>query len=76
MACYAACVCALASFPQHRNIVEFRGWYATEQHIWIVEDLCCGGSLEEVHDMDAQLPLPAIRQFGRDLMDGLHYLHW
>ena len=60
---------------KHRNVVEFHGWYATEKHVWIVEDLCCGGSLKEVHAMDAQLPIPAIRQFGRDIMEGLFYLH-
>ncbi len=62
-------------FPQHRNVVEFIAWYATQNHIWIVEELCCGGSLAEVHATDARLPLAAIRQFGRDLMEGLRHVH-
>eukprot|EP00750_Incisomonas_marina_P023059 INCI5013.1.p1 GENE.INCI5013.1~~INCI5013.1.p1 ORF type:complete len:1054 (-),score=169.18 INCI5013.1:5146-8307(-) len=63
--------CAL----KHRNIVEFIAWYQTQNHIWVVEELCCGGSLEEVHATDAQLPLATILQFGRDLMDALFFLH-
>ena len=31
--------------------------------------------MAEVHAMDAALPPAAIRQFGRDLMDGLYFLH-
>jgi serine/threonine protein kinase len=70
-----ACVHCPFCRTQHRNVVEFIAWYATQNHIWIVEELCCGGSLAEVHAMDARLPLAAIRQFGRDLMEGLRHVH-
>ncbi|KAM6169783.1 serine/threonine-protein kinase ULK4 isoform 2-T2 [Rhynchocyon petersi] len=59
----------------HKNIVTFYEWYETSNHLWLVVELCTGGSLEMVIAQDENLPEDVVREFGIDLTAGLHHLH-
>ncbi|XP_013396898.1 serine/threonine-protein kinase ULK4 [Lingula anatina] len=59
----------------HKNIVKFYEWYETSNHLWLVVELCTGGSLESLLAQDGHLPESAVRNFGVDLVTGLHYIH-
>ncbi|XP_050996362.1 serine/threonine-protein kinase ULK4 [Acomys russatus] len=60
---------------KHKNIVTFHEWYETSNHLWVVVELCTGGSLETVIAQDKNLPEDVVRVFGVDLVTGLHHLH-
>ncbi|KAF6101594.1 unc-51 like kinase 4 [Phyllostomus discolor] len=60
---------------KHQNIVTFHEWYETSNHLWLVVELCTGGSLETVIAQDENLPEEVVRGFGVDLITGLHHLH-
>ncbi|NXR94707.1 ULK4 kinase, partial [Hypocryptadius cinnamomeus] len=59
----------------HKNIVTFYEWYETSSHLWLVVELCTGGSLESVIAQDECLPEDVVRQFGVDLVTGLYHIH-
>ncbi|XP_041533221.1 serine/threonine-protein kinase ULK4 [Microtus oregoni] len=60
---------------KHKNIVTFHEWYETSNHLWMVVELCTGGSLETLIAQDENLPEDVVREFGVDLVMGLHHLH-
>ncbi|XP_054585811.1 serine/threonine-protein kinase ULK4 isoform X3 [Eptesicus fuscus] len=60
---------------KHQNIVTLHEWYETSNHLWLVVELCTGGSLEMVIAQDENLPEDVVRGFGIDLITGLHHLH-
>uniref|UniRef100_A0A8C9PB99 Serine/threonine-protein kinase ULK4 n=1 Tax=Spermophilus dauricus TaxID=99837 RepID=A0A8C9PB99_SPEDA len=60
---------------KHKNIVTFHEWYETSNHLWMVVELCTGGSLETVIAQDENLPEDVVRDFGIDLITGLYHLH-
>ncbi|XP_066484015.1 serine/threonine-protein kinase ULK4 isoform X2 [Tiliqua scincoides] len=60
---------------KHKNIVTFHEWYETSNHLWLVVELCTGGSLEMVIAQDERLPEDVVREFGVDLVNGLHHIH-
>ncbi|XP_028606902.2 serine/threonine-protein kinase ULK4 isoform X1 [Podarcis muralis] len=60
---------------RHKNIVTFHEWYETSNHLWLVVELCTGGSLEMVITQDGCLPEVVVREFGVDLVTGLHHIH-
>ncbi|XP_042673471.1 serine/threonine-protein kinase ULK4 isoform X3 [Centrocercus urophasianus] len=60
---------------RHKNIVTFHEWYETSNHLWLVMELCTGGSLESVIAQDEHLPEEVVREFGVDLIAGLHHIH-
>lgn len=60
---------------KHKNIVTFHEWYETSNHLWMVVELCTGGSLGTVIAQDENLPEDVVREFGVDLVMGLHHLH-
>ncbi|XP_038624213.1 serine/threonine-protein kinase ULK4 [Tachyglossus aculeatus] len=60
---------------KHKNIVTFHEWYETSNHLWMVLELCTGGSLEMVIAQDEHLPEDVVRKFGIDLVTGLHHIH-
>ncbi|XP_008297423.1 serine/threonine-protein kinase ULK4 [Stegastes partitus] len=59
----------------HPNIVSFYEWYETSSHLWLVVELCTGGSLESVIVHDGSLSEDVVRRFGWDLVKGLKYIH-
>ncbi|KAM6909704.1 serine/threonine-protein kinase ULK4 [Xenentodon cancila] len=59
----------------HPNIVRFHEWYETSNHLWLVVELCTGGSLESVIAHDGRLPEDVVRRFGWDLVKGLKHIH-
>lgn len=60
---------------QNPNVVKFHEWYETSNHLWLVVELCTGGSLEVLINQDKNLPESSVRTFGIDLVTGLHYIH-
>nr|XP_025949846.1 serine/threonine-protein kinase ULK4 [Dromaius novaehollandiae] len=60
---------------RHKNIVTFHEWYETSNHLWLVVELCTGGSLESVIAQDEHLPEDVVREFGADLITGLYHIH-
>ncbi|XP_073486508.1 serine/threonine-protein kinase ULK4-like isoform X2 [Aquarana catesbeiana] len=65
----------LTHHVKHRNLVTFYEWYETSNHLWLVVELCTGGSLETVIAQDEHLPEDTIREFGVDIISGLHHIH-
>ncbi|KAM3873467.1 serine/threonine-protein kinase ULK4 [Diretmus argenteus] len=59
----------------HQNIVSFYEWYETSNHLWLVVELCTGGSLEVVIGQDGCLSEEVVRWFGWDLVKGLKHIH-
>ncbi|XP_047455886.1 serine/threonine-protein kinase ULK4 [Mugil cephalus] len=59
----------------HPNIVCFYEWYETSNHLWLVVELCTGGSLESVISHDGSLSEDVVRSFGWDLVKGLKHIH-
>ncbi|XP_041648459.1 serine/threonine-protein kinase ULK4 [Cheilinus undulatus] len=59
----------------HPNIVSFYEWYETSNHLWLVVELCTGGSLYSVIRQDGCLPEDVVMRFGWDLVKGLRYIH-
>uniref|UniRef100_A0A8C9ZK70 Unc-51 like kinase 4 n=1 Tax=Sander lucioperca TaxID=283035 RepID=A0A8C9ZK70_SANLU len=59
----------------HPNIVGFYEWYETSNHLWLVVELCTGGSLESVIGHDGCLSEDVVRRFGWDLVKGLKHIH-
>jgi serine/threonine protein kinase len=43
--------------------------------LWIIFEYCAGGDLLQVIELDKKLPEDTIKKFGRDLAQGLYYLH-
>ncbi|NXE19486.1 ULK4 kinase, partial [Ardeotis kori] len=60
---------------RHKNIVTFHEWYETSNHLWLVLELCSGGSLESVIAQDEHLPEDVVREFGVDVVTGLYHIH-
>uniref|UniRef100_A0A8C9L6P8 Unc-51 like kinase 4 n=1 Tax=Serinus canaria TaxID=9135 RepID=A0A8C9L6P8_SERCA len=59
----------------HKNIMAFYEWYETSNHLWLVVELCTGGSLESVIAQDECLPEDVVREFGVELVTGLYHIH-
>ena len=59
----------------HPNVVRFREWYETTNHIWMVVELCTGDSLEAVLSQDKRLPEETVRRFGAEIVKALFYIH-
>uniref|UniRef100_A0A6Q2XHI5 Protein kinase domain-containing protein n=1 Tax=Esox lucius TaxID=8010 RepID=A0A6Q2XHI5_ESOLU len=60
---------------KHENVVTFYEWYETSNHLWIVVELCTGGSLEAVIAQDECLSEDVVRDFGINMVKGLRYIH-
>ncbi|XP_072572821.1 serine/threonine-protein kinase ULK4 isoform X2 [Paramormyrops kingsleyae] len=60
---------------KHENIVSFYEWYETSNHLWLVVELCTGGSLEAVISQDECLSEDVVRGFAVDLVKGLKHIH-
>ncbi|MBN3325920.1 ULK4 kinase, partial [Atractosteus spatula] len=60
---------------KHENVVSFHEWYETSNHLWLVVELCTGGSLEAVISQDECLEEDVVREFGIDLVKGLKHIH-
>lgn len=60
---------------KNRHILKFFNWYETRNHLWIIFEYCAGGDLFQLIEQDKQLPEDAVKKFGRDLAQGLYYLH-
>ena len=56
-------------------VVHFHEWYETTNHLWLVLELCTGGSLQDILDQDERLPLSEIKKMASDICRGIHHLH-
>ncbi|KAH9098186.1 hypothetical protein LEN26_016623 [Aphanomyces euteiches] len=56
-------------------VLKFHNWYESSNHIWIIFEFCIGGDLLNLITLDKSLPESSIKNFGHDLVRGLHYLH-
>ncbi|KAF3840085.1 hypothetical protein F7725_018802 [Dissostichus mawsoni] len=81
---YVAIICAdkskrpvITNHPRSgsSNIVSFYEWYETSNHLWLVVELCTGGSLESIIGSDGCLSEDVVRRFGWDLVNGLKHIH-
>lgn len=59
----------------HENIIKYYSWHKTRNHFWIVLEYCPGGDILTLIDQDKCLPESIIKDFGLNIIDGLHYLH-
>lgn len=59
----------------HPNIVKFHTWYETPTHLYVLVDYCAGSTFDNILAVDKNLPETSVRTFGRDILDGLHYVH-
>ncbi|KAG9405806.1 Serine threonine kinase [Aphanomyces cochlioides] len=57
------------------HVLKFHNWYESSNHIWIIFEFCIGGDLLNLITLDKSLPESSIKNFGHDLVMGLHYLH-
>ncbi|KAF6031687.1 ULK4 [Bugula neritina] len=60
---------------KHKHIQQFYEWYETTNHLWLVLELCNGGTLECLIEQDGALPETCVKLFGQDLVEGLHAVH-
>lgn len=61
---------------KNRHILKFYNWYETRNHLWIIFEYCAGGDLLQLIEQDKKLPESTLQKFGRDLTQGLYYLHF
>uniref|UniRef100_A0A3B5R8Q8 Unc-51 like kinase 4 n=1 Tax=Xiphophorus maculatus TaxID=8083 RepID=A0A3B5R8Q8_XIPMA len=72
---FLSCKVRLSQDLDHPNIVRFYEWFETSKHLWVIVELCTGGSLESVVAHDGNLSEDIVRRFGWDLVKGLRYIH-
>ena len=59
----------------HVNILKFHNWYETRNHLWLIFEYCPGGALYTLIEQDKKLPEATVREFAKDLIVGLLFLH-
>lgn len=60
---------------QHPNIVQYLGSSSDDEHLNIFLEYVPGGSVAGMLNLYGQLPEPLIRNFVRQILSGLSYLH-
>ncbi|XP_057195448.1 serine/threonine-protein kinase ULK4 isoform X2 [Triplophysa rosa] len=65
----------LAHDIKHDNVVSFYEWYETSNHLWLVVEMCTGGSLAALIAQDECLSEDIVREFSIDLIKGLKHIH-
>lgn len=60
---------------QHPNIVQYLGSNSDDEHLNIFLEYVPGGSVAGMLNLYGQLPEPLIRNFVRQILNGLSYLH-
>ncbi|CCD14930.1 unnamed protein product [Trypanosoma congolense IL3000] len=59
----------------HPHVIKFHNWYETNNHLWVVTELCTGGDLRQVLHPENHLSEAAVRLYGGDIAEGLMYIH-
>ncbi|ESL09483.1 protein kinase [Trypanosoma rangeli SC58] len=59
----------------HRRMVKFHNWYETNNHLWVITELCVGGDMRQVLNCHSRLSGRAVQMFGTDIAEGLMYIH-
>ena len=65
----------LLSSLSHNNIIQFKEWYETTHHVWVITELTSGGSLADLLCQDGYIALQAVPGFVKDIAAGLRYIH-
>ncbi|XP_019947010.2 serine/threonine-protein kinase ULK4 [Paralichthys olivaceus] len=65
----------LSNELDHSNVVCFYEWFETSSQLWLVVELCTGGSMESVIAQDGYLLEDEVRRIGWDLVKGLKHIH-
>lgn len=65
----------LLRYAQHRLVIKFYDWYETNNHFWVITELCTGGDMRQVIDSDNRLSEAALRMFSTDIAEGLMHIH-
>ncbi|RNC39353.1 protein kinase, partial [Trypanosoma cruzi] len=60
---------------EHRCIIKFHNWYETNNHLWVITELCTGGDMRQVLNLDSRISRQAVQMFGTDIAEGLMYIH-
>ncbi|RNC44351.1 protein kinase, partial [Trypanosoma cruzi] len=60
---------------EHRCIIKFHNWYETNNHLWVITELCSGGDMRQVLNLDSRISRQAVQMFGTDIAEGLMYIH-
>ena len=67
---------AILAHVSHANVVKYMGSYYHGSALWIIMELCAGGSVTDLLDvLEAPLPEPAIAYIVAQSLAGLAYLH-
>ncbi|CBH17812.1 protein kinase, putative [Trypanosoma brucei gambiense DAL972] len=59
----------------HPRIIKFHNWYETNNHLWVITELCTGGDMRQVLHPESRLSEAAVRLYGGDIAEGLMYIH-
>ncbi|KAH8609470.1 Protein kinase domain [Trypanosoma vivax] len=59
----------------HPRIIQFNNWYETNNHLWVITELCTGGDMKQILAGREALSEPAVRLYGGDIAEGLLYIH-
>ena len=55
----------------HPHVLEFKCWYETSNHLWLIVEYCAGVSLHALLAQDQKLPESTVQMFAQDLLSGL-----
>ena len=68
-------VAMLSRLQTHPNVLEFYHWNETRNHLWVINEYCCGGDLMRLLKQDQKLDEGQALVFGRDICEGLFFVH-
>lgn len=67
---------AYLNTSMHPNILRFLSWFQTNNDIWIITELCEGGSFESILSREIHyFPEVCVESFMTDVREALHFLH-
>ena len=65
----------MKNMKKHKNIIDFVEVIVTNNHIYLVTELCKGGDLHDYIKNNKKLEETKLKNFTRQLFDGLNFLH-
>lgn len=66
---------ALLKSVDHPNIIKILDYWFSEENFIFITELMAGGTLKEYIQTNGPLSLKLIRKWGKQILDGLRYLH-
>ncbi|CAD7940835.1 unnamed protein product [Amoebophrya sp. A120] len=65
----------LSRLQTHPNVLEFYFWNETRNHLWVINEYCCGGDLMRLLKQDQKLDEEQSLRFAHDICEGLFFVH-